>query len=272
MPDVVQFIHPGGEHGQDAPGHKAWNVRDHRRKFLHARGRFAADSAGVEREDELFFWGEWEPESDVQSLRTNTEGAPRWLHTPYYARPNSYRREGKILQNTDPFVFGDRFLYTLCRQWRPATNSPTLLRDLTPGSLILFGSLKRGEFVLDTVFVVAEGALHDRNSWQRKLRDRVSQTYVDVTLRPTYEPTADPELRLYFGATFAEQVGGMFSFVPCRPAEGGTTAFARPAIQLDGFITPNLMMGFKASRGVSTSALGSYGMRLLSRSSPMGWP
>jgi len=49
--------------------------------------------------------------------------APVW---PYYVKPRTYwPGEGSDpLQNTDPFVFGDRFLYTLCRQWRSATNRP----------------------------------------------------------------------------------------------------------------------------------------------------
>jgi short-subunit dehydrogenase len=34
MPSFVQFIHPGGEHGQDAVARKGWNAPNHRRKFI----------------------------------------------------------------------------------------------------------------------------------------------------------------------------------------------------------------------------------------------
>lgn len=217
---------------------------------MQIRGHSIEQPGSGEDEQELLFWGEWEPESVVERLDQSANGSPRWLHTPYYVRPNGYSPNGHVLQNTDPFVFGERFLYTLCRQWRQATNSPTLLRDLSGGSLILFGSLKDGEFVLDTVFVVADGVLHDSSTWANELEGRVSETYLDVTIRPTYEWGTNPELRLYSGATYEESVNGMFSFVPCRPAQAPVATFARPPIRLDGFVTPGLMMGFKTARDV----------------------
>ena len=108
----------------------------------------------------VVFWGEWEPESEGEPIASTGPDGPRWIHRPYYVRPTSYPGD---LQNTDPFVFGDRFLYTLCRQTKPISGHarPTFLRDLAPGSLILFGSLKGGDFVLDTALVVAEGVLFD---------------------------------------------------------------------------------------------------------------
>jgi hypothetical protein len=47
--------------------------------------------------------------------------------------------------------------------------------------------------------------------------------------------------RLYFGAKADQRVEGMFSFVPCLPADAGR-AFARPRIELEGLIRPNLAM------------------------------
>jgi hypothetical protein len=247
----VQFIHPGGEHGPDRAGRRSWNTGEHRRKFLMARGEYLAGLGTRPTPAELAFWGEWEPESEVADIasRAGRDG-PRWLHRPYYVRPTEY---GGALQNTDPFVFGNRFLYTLCRQTKPIRghNRPTFLRDLAPGSLILFGSLKRGEFVLDTVLVVARGTLHAHDDWTEMLEGRVSQTYADVTLRPTYQTVWPHELRLYEGATFERPLQGMFSFVPCLPARVGDEGFERPAIRLEGLITPGLMMGAKATRGLS---------------------
>jgi hypothetical protein len=54
----------------------------------------------------------------------------------------------------------------------------SLLRDLEPGSLILFASFKAAEFVLDTVFVTGEGIRHDHDSWPRVLTD-LPETYAD---------------------------------------------------------------------------------------------
>ena len=70
MPDVVQFIHPGGEHGQDVAGHKRWNTsdHDHRRKFLCVPGEYVDAPDAPPLKDELVFWGEWEPESEVEPV------------------------------------------------------------------------------------------------------------------------------------------------------------------------------------------------------------
>jgi hypothetical protein len=205
--------------------------------------------------NELVFWGEWEPESAVEAIdNTVAPDGPRWLHRPYYVPPASY--SGRH-QNTDPFVFGDCFLYTLCRQTKQigGHQRPTFLRDLAPGSVILFGSLKRREFVLDTVFVVAEGVLHDVDTWSDTLAGRISETYADVTLKPTYQTRWPHDLRLYRGATLPDQVGGMFSFVPSLSAEVGREGFMRPAIRLDEVITPGLMMGAKRTSNLSLERL-----------------
>lgn len=242
----VQFIHPGSEHRSPKP----WNTGEHCRKFLQVRGSYvAAPNAPVEM-GRVVFWGEWEAESEGEPIASTVPDGPRWIHRPYYICPASYSGD---LQNTDPFVFGDRFLYTLCRQTKPIRGRarPTFLRDLAPGSLILFGSLKGGDFVLDTVLVVAEGVLHDSLGWSTALAGRVSETYADVTMRPTYQRAWPHELRLYGGATLDEPVAGMFSFAPCLPSTVAPKGFARPAIRLNDVITPGLMMGAKATRSLS---------------------
>jgi len=246
---IVQFIHPGGEHGADGEGSKRWNRDLHRRKFLLVRGEYRETPATPPVREKLVVWGEWEPESEVEPIPTPVPAGPRWLHRPYYVRPTGY---GGDLQNTDPFVFGDRFLFTLCRQTKPVGGvpRPTFLRDLAVGSLILFGSLKAGEFVLDTVFVVGDSVLHDADDWKDVTRRRVSEAYVDVTLRPSYQTRWPHQLRLYSGATDRHPVDGMFSFAPCLPAAAAPEGFARPAIRHPGVVTPGLMMGAKATRRV----------------------
>ena len=251
----VQFMHPGGEHGPDSGRLKHWNVGDHKRKFIRLEGDYlpSADAAGTPSRAELALWAEWEPESDVESLRSTVPDGPEWVHRPFYERPTAFRRDGRVLQNTDPFVFGDHFLYTVCRQWRRTRGvyRPTFLRDLDRGSLILFGSHKGGEFVLDTVFVVGDSVLHDAASWPATVAGLVPEAYADVTLRPAYEWGGGEELRLYLGATPGDPVHGMFSFVPCRSAADTPSGFARPTIRLEGLITPSLAMGAKATRDVS---------------------
>ena len=86
----VQFTHPGGEHGPDLSGGKRWNVGLHKRKFLLGRGDYVELPDGEPRQGELVFWGEWEPESQVEELRSTVPGGPRWLHRPYWVPPETY--------------------------------------------------------------------------------------------------------------------------------------------------------------------------------------
>lgn len=241
----VQFMHPGYEHGPDTAGHKAWNKRTHRRKFLRSRGRFRAGLSAPDVRGDLVFWGEWEAQSVVEELPRTAADAPRWIHAPRLQPLGSYAGA----QNTDPFVFGTQFLYTCCKQ-RLHSGRPTQLRFLEPGSVILFGSHVRGAFALDTVFVVGD---HLDHTTPRDIPSGiVPKAFVHTTLRPMYEMDGnycDPQhvgWRLYRGATTSRRQHTMFSFVPARPVEDdGPQGFARPTLTLDGLITPALRQGQK---------------------------
>lgn len=239
----VQFIHPGGEHRPDRDGHKEWNTGPHRRKFLTAPGRYLG--AGNLQSDELVFWAEWEPQSRViRTYHDPVAGGPQFLFEPYYSPPTSWL---STWQNTDPFVFGDQFLYTGCLQH--TNRGATQLRYLDRGSIILFGSCRgRRDFVIDTVFVVDRWIDHGRaNQQSREVRGAVSTTYGEVTLDPWYAGNVPAERshRLYFGATPETPVDDMFSFFPCLTAHAAENGFARPSIRIDRRITQHLLQGKK---------------------------
>ena len=158
-------------------------------------------------------------------------------------------RQPRGLQNTDPFVFGPRFLYTGCQQHTNQGRSETQLRRLTRGSVILFGSCRGDRFVLDTVFVVADHLDHGVADHQRILAGEVPEEYWTVTMGPWYADGGGTQsFRLYRGATPDEPVAGMFSFTPCLPTEGGAQRFPRPEIRLPGVITPQLRQGKKIAK------------------------
>jgi hypothetical protein len=236
----VQFMHPGVEHQPDSDAHISWNRRQHRRKFLNGHGNlFDGD---VLRNSQFSFWGEWEPESRVLAeYKRSNRRLPRYLFEPYYEIPDSY----VSLQNTDPFVFGERFYYTGCLQH--TRRGPTQLRNLAVGSVVLFGSYMESRFALDTVLVVGDFVDHERTSYELLLRDRLSQTYWDVTVRPWYHNATDPDrsYRLYFGATYREPANGMYSFTPCLPSSGAPRPFERPLLHLPGIVNPALKQGKK---------------------------
>jgi hypothetical protein len=120
-------------------------------------------------------------------------------------------------------VWGDAIRYTFCRQ--PGNGK---LRRLGRGSVILFGSSLDHRFVLDAVLVVAGWIEHGRRD---DLVGHVDEMYIRATIDPMYGWGEDGQTyRLFVGTTPDAPVDGMFSFVPCRPAAGPGSGFARPAI------------------------------------------
>lgn len=139
-------------------------------------------------------------------------------------------------QNTDPWVFGDAFRFSNCRQLTPAGN-PSALQRLTPGSIILFGSTLDGQFVLDTVFVVADATPYTPRYSGEVAVDEAFRvcTIEPLTIAGRKDHSRSP-FTLYRGATADTPVAGMYSFVPARPADSAAARFARPAIDLPGYV------------------------------------
>jgi hypothetical protein len=232
----VQFPHPGAEH-RPAGSWMEWNRREHARKFLKAHGTYIAE--GEVQHGPFAFWGEWEPQSKVlETFPDRGRRYPRWLHEPYWQMPQHRR----LLQNTDPLVFGDHFLYSNCRQGRNRK-----LRELAPGSLVVFGSKLLGEFAVDTVFVVGDGAedFTQASAGEVRAEDWVRAVVFDPLRMSSKRATES--FRLYRGRTHREAPSDPFSFVPCRPFGAGESPFPRPALRLPGRIERNLAMGAKAT-------------------------
>jgi hypothetical protein len=234
---IVQFPHPGSEHNASGP-FMDWHRGEHARKFLVGHGVHL--NGGVRHDARLAFWGEWEPQSRVEELAAPINGLPKWAHIPYWQR----HRHRQLLQNTDPMVFGDRFLYSNCRQtWNDK------LRSLAPGSLILFGSKLGGEFVLDTLFVVNDlGETFTRATAASIQAPDWLHAVVFEPLTNSSRPASE-RFRLYRGRTQRESPEGTYSFVPCIPWNiNDASGFARPAIRLDPrILSSNLARGAKAT-------------------------
>ena len=109
--------------------------------------------------------------------------------------------------------------------------------------MILFGTHRAGEFILDTAFVVAGHFEYSRKT-HRSLR--VPELYHNAALAPIFAGRygGNDVLRLYEGVTPTNPVAGMFSFFPCLPADE-SKGFARPAISLSGIVDGRLMRGIK---------------------------
>ena len=243
---VVQFTHPGGQYSLNPIEKKncikEWNIGDHKRKFLIAEGQFVQGKA-LSNPQNLMFWGEWEPDSNIVKTYSVVNPAiyPTHLHSPFIQldkKGNVIKYNSKLattpiaccrgklsptcskvcnqFENTDPFVFGDCFYYSLCKQ-----EFFSSLRKLDVGSIILFGSTISAKnngpyFALDTVFVVGEMRTYTVKNYKKDLAGFIPRYYDEIMGFATMNSKV--ELTCYKGATFSNPVNGMYSFVPCVPS------------------------------------------------------
>lgn len=230
--EFVQFPHPGREHRPDRSGYRGWTLKVHGRKYMASHGTWLdeLDPDALRHRGEIEFWGEWEgPSRVVAELEQSEPGSPRFLYEPLWDYPPDHPEA----QNTDPFVFGDRFLYSNCRQ--NTKHGPMKTQRLAVGSIIAFGSGGFHDFVLDTLFVVARAR---PITWESIDELEVDPVFRALTLELLGPGPEGPSFTLYEGATPNEPVGGMFSFFPCSQSDGGRSRFARPAVELSEKINP----------------------------------
>jgi len=247
---VVQFMHPGAEQLVDGSGWTPWNRSQHKRKFMIAEG-VAIDSDGNRNRGKIRFWGEWEGPSRKVSSLTGDATLPHSLVEPVFP---GYPAHTEGLQNTDPYVFGKQFLYTLCKQVNK-NGRPTFLTRLAPGTLVLFGSKLGGGFVLDTVFVIDENLTHHSLETWNNDGLGVSEVYKAVTLAPMYMDRyvkRESTYTLYRGVSETSSPEGPYSFFPCTADSPNDVGFPRPRLELPGIVNHSLMMG---QRRIAMSAL-----------------
>jgi hypothetical protein len=154
---------------------KPWNTieNDHVRCFLMVPGAFRRTLDGpVEGTDRLLFWGAWEAPARGIELG---HGPVRMAFVPI--PPDFPDQPG--LHVTDPFVFDGPFLYSCCQQ-----KDKPFLRNLERGDVMLFGSRLDGNFVLDTVFVVAGSESYETYAGPEELGAKVPRPFVEATLKP----------------------------------------------------------------------------------------
>jgi hypothetical protein len=257
---VVQFVHPGFEYQsaryvggrKKRSGVMEWKHGGsrHDRKFMLSLGSLVdLDTGRDHRSSALGFWGEWEGPSVFWKLEESPgRPLPKIVHAPF--RPTIWPT--RPVQNTDPMVFGDAFIYSNCLQ--PAYRS---LRTLTPGSIILFGrhARARGQpsFSLDTCLVI------DRVETLAPvpaLLDTIgTDLLAEMVLIPLHSEGAQCNLTVYSGKRRTPASTDPFSFFPARMMIETPPLFARPALTpigaLAGVINPGKMQGIKLTSDLS---------------------
>ena len=256
---VIQFVHPGFEYSghdyvRDRKQHSGlmpWKDGGsiHNRKFMWSLGS-ALDFGRNEVHERvgLTFWGEWEGPSVFWKVASPGKPVPSVVHAPF--RPAECPTAS--VQNTDPMVFGDAFIYSNCMQGQYKA-----LQGAPPGSLILFGRYAREDgrpsFSLDTCLVVDRvqklaTAPFDEESYGEDLLD-------DAVLRALYSEGFEGELHIHFGR--GRQGGTPFSFFPAQIASEEPSLFARPELEprgaLEGVVSPGNMQGIKVTHGLTAA-------------------
>lgn len=254
---VVQFVHPGFEYQARRylgpttrpSGVMSWKEgrSRHDRKFLVSPGSIYEPSTAQEHDDvPICFWGEWEGPSLYWRLASRGKPHPSVAHVPF--RPAE--RPASPVQNTDPMVFGDAFVYSNCLQ-----GTYRALRTLSRGSIVLFGRFSkeggRPAFGLDTCLVVDE--MRRLPPLPFEAGEYGIDLLEDVVLKPLHTEGAREDLTVFFGRRRDAGASGPFSFFPARrlPDNGSVPAFARPELRpigaLEGVISSGNMQGIKVT-------------------------
>ncbi len=207
----VQLNHPGKEksfrigNGYHREGHlviREWNDElKHYRKFIKCEGQFLTDVKSEPMRAPIYFWGEWEGHSIFTPLESEK---PNGIHKPFHSLENVGR------MNTDPYVFGSEFKYATCSQ-------TGLLTELSPNSIVFFGTTTNKGFELDTVFVIK--SFETAQSVFQTTAQSYSKVYLQETLERLGEEYLGPRFsttnKLYKSMTWWDN-SSYFSFVPCR--------------------------------------------------------
>lgn len=204
MSRIFLLPHPGPERIPPASSNRvAWGTEPHGRKFLQASGEWRT-TGGHLGKGVLQFWAEYEAPTFAQPLKCTAPGLPRFLQTI-----DSDVRNSGVPFNSDPWVFGPSFVWTICRDG--------LLRStVIAGDIVLFGSLVNSAWVLDTVLVADTApASAQPGIFGREYDSLVLPTITGATPIP--------------GRGF-RSINVPFSFVPAVPIDGPARPFARPRI------------------------------------------
>ena len=245
---IVKFVHPGQEFcpskraskdnaiWDDKSGLRLWNnLRNHKRKFLLSEGKYRKSPGRKDVKSLLTFWGEWEPQSRFRKLPHSSSRSNR---LPHYVHKPLIEKGSTGSHNTDPFVFGTKFWFTNCQQGSKSCGR--LLRQLDSGSLILFGTAYKGDFALDTVFVV--GKRFKPADYLKKPAEYPKQLRW-ATLDHKNLARKYPSFVFYSGKRTDD--GMPFSFVPCRTVNstGAVEGHARVRLNCKKFGLPRNNQG-----------------------------
>jgi hypothetical protein len=232
---IILVPHPGAEaeptRETKGSGPVPWNTtKSHRRKFLECGGEYLRLPDGPAESGTLRFWCEYEPPTVATRLSGGTN-PPTWVNTieqwPPLAEEGATPRCGEAgsRQNTDPWIWSPGFVWTICRHHHRGRLSP-MVRELAAPDLVLFGSVSKGRWLLDTVLVVGDEVRAPQTPPAIRAAHR-DATYAAAVLDCLDD--AFDEWRPIPGRAY-ELGAPAFSFVPALVSSAGPSQFERPDV------------------------------------------
>lgn len=229
---------------------------------MKAIGQTVDDNGTISEKKDLLFWGEWEPTSWVEPIKPKGSGDPHWMHKPFLEiNGTSTYQDIDEYANTDPFVFGDHFIYSNCRQMITynGQKKPSRLCSLQVGSVILFGSALKvpfPHFALDTVFVVGDSKQYVPRNYKKGLNTFIPENFERIMgFEQWPDEFIDLQFRCYHGVTADKPINGMYSFVPCKPYNGIHVGFPRVILTNRDFAAFGNIIIDKLSQNYHNTAL-----------------
>ena len=241
-------------------------ANNHLRKYLRSKAEYLKNDEL--HEGYVDFWGEWEPNSIAKIINKNpVEAEPKYINYPVFVENKEYslsdnkqvqsiidvknsdhnnlcvpdihiytnekvkiydRLNNSNLQNTDPYIWGDNFYYTCCKQ-----DQTKMLKE---GSVILFGTgyKKRQYYEIDTMFVISKIISYDENTIKQTIerfknsKNPSDRLYYNTVLKYVFVrhdgsiaklDNEKYQFDIIIGATYDNPYNGMYSCFFCNPSE-----------------------------------------------------
>lgn len=239
----IQFIHPSAEHTIKTGTN--WYLADgknkHRRKFLKIEGSYIDKNKLIV--SDLVFWSELEAPCKIigRPFAHKNRNFPKIIFEPEYNKYTEHIVKNNM--NSDPFFFGNQFYYGICKQLKKKKGTDkrinTSLSKLEENTIILFGSKIKGNFRLDSLFVVDKGRecnLKNYNSFKNEM-DLIA---FNLNILPIFNGDHNEEFlsrEEYFTLYSGKMYNGkneIYSFSPCKKYFGidlEKSLFERPIIK-----------------------------------------